>query len=222
MATAYDLMRSPLPEQARVRVLVVDDHAIVRLGVRSLLERAGLSVVAQAATGAEAISAALLHHPDVVVLDLGLPDRDGVSVCRELRARFPDTVVVIFSALREDALVKRALEAGASAYLLKDAEDFDLVGAVRRALAGESVIDPRAAAALLRRLGTVDERPVITEQERNVLRLAAEGASNREIGAGLYLSPHTVKEYLRNAMRKLDVDSRIEAVLAANRLGLLD
>lgn len=222
MATAYELMRSPLPEQARVRVLVVDDHAIVRLGVRSLLERAGLSVVAQAATGAEAISAAVLHQPDVVVLDLGLPDRDGVSVCRELRARFPDTVVVIFSALREDALVKRALEAGASAYLLKDAEDFDLVGAVRRALAGESVIDPRAAAALLRRLGTSDDRPAITEQERNVLRLAAEGASNREIGARLYLSPHTVKEYLRNAMRKLDVDSRIEAVLAANRLGLLD
>lgn len=222
MATAYELMRSPLPEQARVRVLVVDDHAIVRLGVRSLLERAGLSVVAQAATGADAISAAVLHQPDVVVLDLGLPDRDGVSVCRELRARFPDTVVVIFSALREDSLVKRALEAGASAYLLKDAEDFDLVGAVRRALAGESVIDPRAAAALLRRLGTSDDRPAITEQERNVLRLAAEGASNREIGARLYLSPHTVKEYLRNAMRKLDVDSRIEAVLAANRLGLLD
>jgi two-component system, NarL family, response regulator DevR len=222
MATAYELMRSPLPEQARVRVLVVDDHAIVRLGVRSLLERAGLSVVAQAATGAEAIAAAVLHQPDVVVLDLGLPDRDGVSVCRELRARFPDTIIVIFSALREDALVKRALEAGANAYLLKDAEDFDLVGAVRRALAGESVIDPRAAAALLRRLGTTDDRPSISDQERNVLRLAAEGASNREIGARLYLSPHTVKEYLRNAMRKLDVDSRIEAVLAANRLGLLD
>jgi DNA-binding NarL/FixJ family response regulator len=222
MATAYELMRSPVPEQARVRVLVVDDHAIVRLGVRSLLERAGLSVVAQAATGAEAISAAVLHHPDVVVLDLGLPDRDGVSVCRELRTRFPDIVVVVFSVLREDALVRRAVEAGASAYLLKDAEDFDLVGAVRRALAGESVLDPRAAAALLRKLGTADERPVITEQERNVLRLAAEGASNREIGARLYLSPHTVKEYLRNAMRKLDVHSRIEAVLAANRLGLLD
>lgn len=206
-----------------IRVLVVDDHRVVRDGLRFRLERGGFSIVGEASTGAEAVAKAAKYKPDVVLLDLGLPDRPGAAVCAEILAAVPSTVVVVLSAHADDRSVGAALDAGASSYLLKDAEDVDLAAALIRAVRGESVLDPRAAALLLRRMGTRGEgRPELSEQERRILQLAAEGLTNREIGARLYLSRHTVKEYLSNAMRKLDVGSRVEAALEATRLGLID
>lgn len=202
-------------------VLVVEDHRIVREGLRSRLEAEDFSIVAEVENGAKAIEAAIKHRPDIVLLDLNLPDRPGAEVCAEILASVPETAVVVLSAYGDEASVRSAVDAGARAYLLKDAEELDLPATLRRVLAGESVLDPRAAAALLgaRRQPEV---PKLSDQELNVLRLAAEGFTNPEIGARLYLSRHTVKEYLSNAMRKLDVGGRVEAVMKASQLGLIE
>ena len=207
----------------RVRVALVDDHRIVREGLRARLPTDEFEVVAEASTGASAIVAAERFQPDIVLLDLGLPDRPGSSVCAAIRKVAPEAKVIIISMHRDDQSVRAAIDAGASAYLLKDAEDLDLLGTVHRVLAGESVIDPRAAAALFRNLGAppAPKVPRLTEQERKILQLAAAGLTNPQIGGRLYLSRHTVKEYLSHAMRKLGVKTRVEAVMEATRLGLI-
>jgi len=202
-------------------IVVVEDHRLVREGLRSALEAEDFTIVAEVENGAKAIAAATEHRPDIVLLDLKLPDRSGADVCRELMGTLPETAVVVLSAYGDEESVRSAVDAGARAYLLKDAEELDLAGALRRVLGGESVIDPRAASALLDSRRQPDV-PKLSEQELNVLRLAAEGFTNPEIGARLSLSRHTVKEYLSNAMRKLEVASRVEAALKASALGLID
>jgi DNA-binding NarL/FixJ family response regulator len=182
-----------------VRVLVADDYPVVRAGLRQFLDAPDVTVVGEASTGAEAVSAAAGLRPDVVVLDAAFAD-----ACRQIPA-----AVVVLSTSVAPALVAAAAEAGAAAYLGKDLEGPDLLTAVRRVAAGERLVDPRAGASL-------------SSQELKVLTLAAEGFTNREIGSRLYLSRHTVKEYLSNAMRKLGVDSRVSAVVEASRRGLLD
>jgi DNA-binding NarL/FixJ family response regulator len=203
------------------RVVVVEDHRIVREGLRSQLEAADFAIAAEVESGAKAIEAAETHRPELVLLDLRLPDRAGAEICREILARTPETAVVVLSAYGDQGSVRTAVDAGARAYLLKDAEELDLPDALRRVLAGESVLDPRAAAALLRSQ-RAPEVPKLSDQELNVLRLAAEGFTNPQIGTRLYLSRHTVKEYLSNAMRKLEVTSRVEAVMKASSLGLIE
>ena len=203
------------------RVVVVEDHRIVREGLRSQLEAADFNIAAEVGSGAKAIEAAETHRPELVLLDLRLPDRPGAEVCAEILARSPETAVVVLSAYGDQASVRAAVDAGARAYLLKDAEELDLPDALRRVLAGESVLDPRAAAALVRSQ-RAPEAPKLSDQELNVLRLAAEGFTNPQIGTRLELSRHTVKEYLSNAMRKLEVTSRVEAVMKASSLGLID
>jgi DNA-binding NarL/FixJ family response regulator len=192
------------------RVLVVEPNRIVREGIRAELSRAGADVVAEAAGGAEAIKAAGEHEPDVVVLDFKL--RDATDVCETLSA----SAAVI--ALGDDTSATAALESGARAYLLKDADDLDLGAALTRVMAGESVVDPQAAATSLESR----DKPKLSRQEVKVLRLVAEGLTNPEIGKRLYLSRHTVKEYLSHAMRKLEVTNRIEAVRRATELGLVE
>ena len=171
-----------------IRVLVADGYPVVRSGLRQFLRGPDVAVVGEAASAGEAVSAAARLHPDVVVL---------------AASPAPD-------------LVAAAAEAGAVAYLVKDVEGAELLDAVRRAAAGERVVDPRAGAAIFQ------PRPSLSSQELRVLALAAEGCTNREIAGRLHLSRHTVKEYLSNAMRKLGVDSRVSAVVEANRRGLLD
>jgi two-component system, NarL family, response regulator DevR len=189
-----------------VRVLVVDGYPVVRAGIRQFLRASDIAVVGEAATGAEAVSEAARLHPDVVVLEETL-----VDVCRQIRA----AVAVLSTSVAPD-LVAAAADAGAAAYLVKDLEGPELLDAVRRVAAGERLVDPRAGAAVFQ------ARASLSGQELRVLALAAEGFTNREIGSRLYLSRHTVKEYLSNAMRKLGVDSRVSAVVEANRRGLLD
>jgi DNA-binding NarL/FixJ family response regulator len=189
-----------------VRVLVADGYPVVRSGLLQFLRAPDVEVVGEAATAAEAVSEAARLRPDVVVLEAALAD-----ACPQI----PAAVVVLATSVAPE-LVAAAAEAGAAAYLVKDLERPQLLDAVRRAAAGERVVDPRAGAAIFQ------GRASLSSQELRVLALAAEGCTNREIAGRLFLSRHTVKEYLSNAMRKLGVDSRVSAVVEAGRRGLLD
>lgn len=202
------------------RVLVVASQKLLREGIRSQLSgQRGLEVV-EAASGLDAIAAAGQRSPDLVLLELELADRPGAEICSALVERHPNVAVLVISARRDAASVRAALDAGARGYLLEDDEDLDLVRAVERSLAGERVFAPRVAALLLDGDGT--GTPKLSVQELKVLRLVAEGLTNPEIGERLYLSRHTVKEYVSHAMRKLEATNRIEAVRAATALGLIE
>jgi DNA-binding NarL/FixJ family response regulator len=197
------------------RVLLVEPNRLVRQGIRAELSQNGADVVAEATTAREAMTAADEHRPDVIVLDLDL--NDAGAACRTLAE---STSVVALAKRNDQASVEAAISAGARAYLLKDSDDLDLAGTIVRVLQGERVIDPRAAAAMIDARTT--NEPKLSGQELKVLRLAAEGLTNPEIGARLYLSRHTVKEYLSHAMRKLEATNRIEAVRKATELGLIE
>jgi two-component system response regulator DesR len=203
------------------RVLLVEPNRIVRAGIRAELSRNGAEIVAEAASGEEAVAAAAKHALDVVLLDLELPDAPATEVCEALTARLPETPVIVLAERGKETEVSAAIDSGARAYVLKDAEDLDLGTIIERVLSGESVIDPRAAAALIDSRRTANAAK-LTGQELKVLRLVAEGLTNPEIGRRMYLSRHTVKEYLSHAMRKLEVTNRIEAVRKATELGLIE
>jgi two-component system, NarL family, response regulator DevR len=205
---------------AGVSVLVALPSKIIRQGIRSELAANGSSVVAEVATGAEAIAAAASHHPDVVLLDARLPDRSTTAVCTAILGEHASAAVVVLATSHQEAAVRAALDAGARAYLLKDSEDLDLTRTIERVMAGEKVVDPAAAAAIIE--SGPGAQPRLTTQELNVLRLVAEGLTNPEIGERLYLSRHTVKEYVSHAMRKLEAANRIEAVRKAAALGLIE
>ena len=203
------------------RVLVVEPSKIVRRGIRAELSANGAIVVAEVATGAEAVAAAAQHHPDVVLLDSRLPDRPGPEVCEAILERHPATAIIVLATQGDAGSVEAALSSGARAYLFKDAEDLNLARTIERVLAGENVLDPRAAAALFDAREGGGERKLST-QELNVVRLVADGLTNPEIGTRLHLSRHTVKEYLSHAMRKLEATNRIEAVRKATELGVIE
>jgi DNA-binding NarL/FixJ family response regulator len=204
-------------------VMIVDDHEVAREGLRALLAKVAVEIVGEASSGLEAVKKVKECRPDVVLLDFNLPDMDGADACSRILEQSPGTAVVILSAFGDDGLVRAAVDAGARGYLLKDAGGLDLSDLIARAIAGERVIDPRAAAALMRTMGpeAAGRRVNLTPQEMRILELVGEGLSNPDIGAHMHLSKHTVKEYLGNAMQKLGVTSRVEAVLKADRLGLV-
>jgi two-component system, NarL family, response regulator DevR len=201
-------------------VLLVDRHPVVRAGLRSWLAASDFDVVGEVSTAADALEAAFRLRPDIVVLDALLADGGGAAVCAEISRRLPGTVTVVYAGDLDEESVLETAAAGARAYLLKDAPKPDLASVLRRVAAGERFVDPAVAEVLFRAQGAA-ARPRLTDQELSVVRLAAQGLTNREIGARLYLSRHTVKEYLSNAMRKLGVDSRVAAVVEAGRRGLL-
>jgi DNA-binding NarL/FixJ family response regulator len=201
-------------------VLLVDRHPVVREGLRAWLAGPDFEVVGDVGTAGEAIELASRRRPDVVVLEGQLPDAGGAALCAAILERLPDAAIVVYSGDFDEETVVAAADAGARAYLLKDAPEPNLADVLRRVAAGERCVDPTVAAALFHARGRT-ARPRLTEQELSVVRLAAQGLTNREIGARLYLSRHTVKEYLSHAMRKLEVDSRVAAVVEAGRRGLL-
>jgi two-component system, NarL family, response regulator DevR len=201
-------------------VLVADRHPVVRDGLRSWLADGDFCVVAEVATAEEAVEAAVRLRPDVAVLDMWPGDDGTASACASIAERSPETATVVFAGELDEQSLLDVAEAGARGYLLKDATVADLPDVLRRIAAGERFVDPTAAAALFRAQRR-NSRPRLTGQELNVVRLAAQGCTNRQIGERLYLSRHTVKEYLSHAMRKLEVDSRVEAVVEAERRGLL-
>ncbi|MGQ9516577.1 MAG: response regulator [Anaerolineae bacterium] len=205
-----------------IRILLVDDHTVVRRGIRSLLElEPDLSVVGEAACGVEAFPLIERSRPDIILLDLRLPDMNGIEVCRRLTQEHPDIPVIILSAFSYEQDVLDCIEAGAKGYVLKDVDVFELIRAIRAVQRGESVLDPRVTRAVMehfRQAGrTAEPAGALTEQEKEIIRLIAQGLTNKEIARKLFLSPNTVKFHISNIMRKLDVRRRTEIAFRASK-----
>jgi two-component system response regulator DevR len=202
-----------------IKVLVVDDHEVVRTGLRALLERsADIQVVGEAGTAAEAVSAAARLEPDVVVLDVRLPDGSGVEVCREIRAHAPQTRVLMLTSYADDQALFASIMAGAAGYLLKESRANALVDAIRAAAGGGSLLDPSLTQKVFERLRSAtraadDPLQQLSAQEQRILGLIAEGMTTRQIAATVYLSEKTVKHYVSNILSKLDLARRSEAAV---------
>lgn len=212
-----------------VRVLLVDDQSLFRAGLRTLLStRTEVEVVGDAENGQVALEVAAKTRPDVVLMDLKMPVLDGVAATRRLRVQHPDIRIVALTTFEDDELVFECLRAGAVGYLLKDAPIDRLVEAVLAAARGESVLQPSVASKVLAELSRLasaapaatNELSKLSERERDVLRLIARGASNKEIAAALFLAEGTVKNHVTNILDKLEVGDRTQAALRARELGL--
>jgi two-component system response regulator DevR len=205
-----------------LRVFLLDDHEIVRRGVRELLESEGdLEVVGEAGTAEEALARIPATTPDVAVLDVRLPDGDGVEVCREIRTRNAGVQCLMLTSFADDEALFTAIMAGAAGYVLKQVKGNELVDAVRRVGRGESLLDPAVTRRVLERLRTKpeeDDLALLTDQERRILDLIAEGDTNRQIGEKLFLAEKTVKNYVSNLLAKLGMSRRTEAAVYAARM----
>lgn len=201
-----------------VRILIADDHPIVREGLHAVVsDQPDMIVVGQAATGAEAVDLALSLRPDVVLLDLRMPELNGVDAIAAIRAGWPEARVLVLTTYDGDEDIYRALQAGAQAYLLKDTPRAELLEAIRAVARGQKRIPPEVAARLVQRIGG----PTLTEREVDVLRLMAKGGSNKDIGAALHISEGTVKFHVNNILGKLGVDDRTQAVTIALQRGII-
>jgi two-component system response regulator DevR len=201
-----------------LRLLVVDDHEVVRQGLVALLDRrTGFQVVAEAGSVEQAIAQARLHRPDIVVMDVRLPDGSGVEACREIRAEMPETRVIMLTSFPDDEAVLSAIVAGASGYLLKQIRARDLVSALEAVGRGESLLDPAVTERVLERVRRIatgqvnDELSVLTPQEQKILMLVAEGKTNKEIASDVFLSDKTVKNYVSSILSKLNLERRAQA-----------
>lgn len=212
---------SPAPPPPLLAVLIADDHPVVREGLRGMLAaEPGLTVVAEAASGDEAVAMALAHRPDVVLMDLRMPGGDGVQATAGIVAAVPATRVVVLTTYETDADIVRAVEAGATGYLLKDTPRADLIAAIRAAARGETVLGPTVAGRLVNRLRRPAAEP-LSARETEVLALVARGRTNAEIGRALFIGEATVKTHLLRAFSKLGVSDRTAAVTKAIELGML-
>jgi DNA-binding NarL/FixJ family response regulator len=204
-----------------IRVAVIDDHAIVRNGLVQLIDSdPGLRVVCSAGDGTTAVALCSEHRPDVVLMDMSMPVMDGVEATRLITEQVPGVQVVVLTSFVDRGRVVDALAAGAIGYLLKDAEPRDLIRGIHAAARGESPLDPRAARTMLTAQRTADPLEALTEREREVLALVAEGLPNKQIGRRLEISEKTVKAHLTSAFRTIGVDDRMQAGLWARRNGL--
>jgi two-component system response regulator DevR len=206
-------------------LLIVDDHEVVRQGLAALLgRRAEFHVVAEAGTVAEAIAAARKFRPDLVIMDVRLPDGSGIEACREIRAELPDTRVVILTSYPDEDAVLSAIIAGASGYLLKQVRARDLVAALEAVGRGESLLDPAVTGRVLERVRRIamadqpDELAQLTSQEQKILLLVAEGKTNKEIAAEVFLSDKTVKNYVSSILAKLNLERRAQAAAYMARM----
>jgi NarL family two-component system response regulator LiaR len=206
-----------------IRVLLVDDHAVVREGLRAFLElQDGMVVVGEAADGAQALEQAEATAPDVVLMDLVMPQMDGVAAMRSLRDRAPRIRVIVLTSYLDDERLLPAMRAGAAGYLLKNAKPKDVARAVRAAHAGEALIDPAVAARLVESLaGGEDPLERLTAREREVLVLIGRGYRNKQIALELGISEKTVKTHVGRLLAKLGVDDRTQAAVMAVRAGLV-
>jgi DNA-binding NarL/FixJ family response regulator len=206
-----------------IRVFLLDDHELVRRGVRDLLETEDdIVIVGEAGTVDEAIRRVPATAPDVAILDVRLPDGNGVEACREIRSLRPETNCLMLTSFSDDEALFDSIMAGASGYLLKQVRSADLIDSVRRVAAGQSLLDPTVTAKVLERLRHPPEQDQqlasLTDQERRILDLLAEGLTNRQIGERLYLAEKTVKNYVSNLLTKLGMHRRTEAAVYAARL----
>lgn len=213
-------MTHPDPGPIPVRVFLLDDHEVVRRGVADLLGvEEDLVVVGEAATAAEALARIPATRPDVALLDVRLPDGDGIEVCREIRTRHPEIRCIMLTSFADDEAFLGAVLAGASGYVLKQIRGGDLVGSVRRVAGGESLLDPALVARARERLSDAEDPRLarLSPQERRILDLIAEGKTNRDIATELFLAEKTVKNYVSNVLMKLDMKRRTEAAVFAVR-----
>jgi DNA-binding NarL/FixJ family response regulator len=213
-----------------VRVLIADDHTMVREGLRWALEHSGLEVVGEAADGQEAVEMAERHRPDVVLMDLSLPVLSGVAATKRIRTLVPGTSVLVLSMLSDETAVSSALDAGANGYLVKDCTTTEIVDAVNRVAGGERVLADSVSDVTTTagreargpsRAALTSTRPLISKREEEVLRLMATGVSIPEAARRLYISVKTVKNHLSSIYQKLDSHDRAQAVLKAMRMGLI-
>jgi two-component system, NarL family, response regulator LiaR len=205
-----------------IRVLLVDDHSVVRKGLRTFLAYdAELDVVGEAADGAEALSLAQELKPNVVLMDLLMPGMDGIAATAAIRRSLPETEVLALTSVLEDASVVGAVRAGAIGYLLKDTQADALCQAIKAAAAGQVQLTPQAAARLMQALSAPESPEALTERETEVLRLLAQGQSNKQIARALSVSEQTIKTHVSRILAKLGVQSRTQATLYAIRTGMV-
>jgi two-component system, NarL family, response regulator DevR len=214
---------TPTEGSAPRTLLVVDDHEVVRQGLVALLDRrTGFQVVAEAGTAAEAVEQARRFQPDLVVMDVRLPDGSGIEACREIRSELPNTRVVMLTSYPDEDAVLAAIVAGASGYLLKQVRARDLVAALETVAAGGSLLDPAVTGKVLERMRRIatddDELAALTKQERKILSLVAEGKTNKEIAADVFLSDKTVKNYVSSILAKLNLERRAQAAAYVARM----
>jgi len=208
-----------------IRVFLLDDHEVVRRGVRDLLDdEPDITVAGEAGTVEQALVRVPALRPHVAVLDVRLPDGDGVSVCRELRSRMPELACLMLTSFDDEEALLDSIMAGAAGYVLKQIQGSDLVTAVRTVAAGQSLLDPSAATRLMARLrgepakeAEPDALPGLTDREREILALIGEGLTNRQIGQRLYLAEKTVKNHISRLLAKLGVERRIQAAVIATQ-----
>jgi len=221
------LQSDPVPSQSppvttpnEITCLIVDDHEVVREGLRLSLSRAPhIRVVGEASDGASAVALAERRHPRVIIMDVRMPGMDGLEATKELTEKVPESAVLIFTAYSERSLLSRGLESGAKGYILKEAPHGTLLRAIEKVAAGEGYVDPALMPAFLTGKGR-DE--MLTAREREILQLLADGMSNADVAAKLFISQETVKSHVRHILAKLEADTRTHAVAIALRDAIID
>jgi DNA-binding NarL/FixJ family response regulator len=213
----------PEPRGGKIRVFLLDDHEVVRRGVAAMLEAEGdIEIVGEAGSAAQAIARIPAAAPHVAVLDVRLPDGDGITVCREIRSQMPQIACLMLTSFSDEEALFDAVMAGASGYVLKQIHGTDLVGAIRTVAAGGSLLDPRSTAQMLQRLRdrTTRKDPLaaLTDQEKQILELIGEGLTNRQIGERMFLAEKTVKNYVSHLFAKLGMSRRTQAAALAAQL----
>jgi DNA-binding NarL/FixJ family response regulator len=211
-----------------IRLLIIDDHEMVREGLKAMLTaEPDFDIVGDAANAEQAFELIQHLHPDVILLDVRLPEVSGIEVCRTVTERYPEIAVIILTTFTDETLVAQSIQAGARGFIVKDIERFDLKRSIRAVARGEAAIDPKAAVAVLaqlRRAPQVKQEPSpesLSPQQIVILRMVAQGLSSREIATQLYLSENTVKGYVQEILHRLSVKNRTEAVMVAVKQGWL-
>lgn len=205
-----------------VQIIIVDDHAVVRQGLRMMLDaQPDITVIAEAPDGQTAVNLARSLHPDLILLDLLMPEMDGIETIQHLREAGVESKILVLTSSLEDEAIKQALKAGAQGYLLKASRSTELVRAIQRVIAGEEVLDPAAAQALIRQVRSDDPLETLTGRERDVFDLLARGQTNSDIAASLHISEVTVRTHIMNIFDKLDVRDRTQIMIYALKRGLV-
>jgi len=214
-----------------IKVLLVDDHVLFRKGIHGILaEDSSVAVVGEAGNGAEALQKALELKPDVVLMDINMPEMDGVAATKKIRAQLPETKIIMLTVQEDDEYLFDAIKGGAQGYLLKNLEPEDLVGYIKGVMRGEAPISKAMASKILlefanmaktANVGTVSDKKELSFREKEVLRMVAQGATNKEIASELCISENTVKNHLRNILEKLQLENRVQAAAYAMREGII-
>ncbi|MFA9564261.1 MAG: response regulator [Acidimicrobiales bacterium] len=210
-----------------IRLMIVDDHQMLREGLRRSMSEIGFDVIGEASDGDEAVTRATAQRPDVILMDVTMPRMDGVEACRQVKDVLPDTHIVMLTMHADQSVLADAIRAGASGYLVKDCSTDEIADAVKMAAAGQTALSPQLAATMLDEVRRMEEQEraqetrLITKREEEVLQMIADGCSTTEVAEGLYISQKTVKNHLASIYQKLEARDRTQAVLQAVRMGIV-